>query len=219
MRRLRIVGIVVLTLTILFVNTCKSNTINIQPNYQYNKENTQINILITCIPTQPIKAYEFKIRFNASLLTAINVNEGDFFQDYMTFYNAGIINNTQGTIINIYDLIVGQGNITTTGTLVNITFTAKNQKGVSNIEIYDEGLCNETQYIPVETNNGALQIYGQYYPWDVNEDNHIDFIDISAVVSQYTVKCYPPGSNTSDIREDGVVNYLDVSILVYHYGE
>lgn len=218
MRRALTIIAIILLLTILFCNNCKGNTIKVLPTYQFNQENTQINIQITCTPTEPIKAYEFKIEFNPDLLEANNVSEGDFFEGYMTFFNAGIINNTAGNIINIYNLIVGQGNITTTGTLVNITFVSKNQTGVSPIHIYGYGITNETQYLPININDGALQIYGQYYPWDINEDNRINFRDISSMVAHYRETCIP-GSQPWDIIEDGVANYLDISILVYHYRE
>ena len=109
-----------------------------------------VEVLIKCHPTSPIKAFEFKVKFNSTLYRAEAVTEGDFFSGYQTFFNAGIIDNEAGTIINIYNLIVGQGNITKDGTLVKITFTCL-QVQSSPLVLYDVGLTNETQYINMTT--------------------------------------------------------------------
>jgi len=62
---------------------------------------------ITCNPSQPIKAFELKISFDPSLLQANSITEGAIFSGYSTFFNDGTIDNIAGTIINIYNLIIG----------------------------------------------------------------------------------------------------------------
>ena len=64
--------------------------------------------------------------------------EGDIFDDYTTFFNPGTIDNNAGTIVDIYDLIMGSGNVTDTGTFVTISFTAKDASGTSSLDIYDK---------------------------------------------------------------------------------
>ncbi|HVQ00730.1 MAG TPA: hypothetical protein VMT57_04375, partial [Candidatus Thermoplasmatota archaeon] len=75
---------------------------------------------MNCSPARPVKGFELKVAFNPTYLKVDNVTEGDFFQGYSTFFNNGTIDNQAGTIINVYDLIVGQGNVTTNGSLVMI---------------------------------------------------------------------------------------------------
>jgi hypothetical protein len=108
----------------------------------------QIVVSIDCHPSSPVKAYEFKVRFNQSLYRADNVSEGDFFDGYDTFFSGGIIDNVNGTIINVYDVILGKGNITDDGTLVKITFTCLDVQ-TSPLILYDVGVTNESQYINV----------------------------------------------------------------------
>ncbi|MBE3122067.1 MAG: hypothetical protein IMZ58_07680 [Thermoplasmata archaeon] len=115
---------------------------------------------ILCHPTEPIKGWELKVKFNKSLLSANFVYEGDFFDGYSTFAIPGIIDNTNGSIIDIYNLILGQGNVSSSGILVNINFTAVSE-GYAPIEIYDVGLCNETRYLLNTVNNGFVIVLAE----------------------------------------------------------
>jgi len=111
---------------------------------------------ILCTPGQMIKAFEFKLQFDPVLLQAHNVTEGDIFSGYPTFFNAGSINNTAGTIIDIYGLIVGNGTVSTPGTLVSVSFTAQAASGSSPVTLCDVGITNETTYIPIIVTNGTV---------------------------------------------------------------
>ena len=96
--------------------------ISISPASQLVSPAEDFTVSIYCVPGQPIKAYEFKLSFDSSIISANEVTEGDIFDGFSTFFNSGTINNTAGTIVNIYGLILGPGNITSPGTLVNISF-------------------------------------------------------------------------------------------------
>jgi hypothetical protein len=192
--------------------------LEVAPGYEFYQINSTFDVDIYCKPIEPVKAYEFKLSFDPTKLEAISVQEGDFFLGYATFFRPGIINNTAGTIINIYGLILGQGNISTPGVLVTVTFKALNDTGVSNITIYDDGICNETQYISYRKNDGKAQIYTGCPPWDVCEDGIINIIDVSVVVFYYGETCIP-GDAEWDICADGNCNIRDISIVISHYGE
>ena len=132
----------------------ESKTVNVGDSFSLN---------ITCHPTEPIKAWELKVSFDKSLLSANSVSEGNFFNAYWTFFVPGIIENENGTIINIYDLIIWNGNVSSSGILVSINFTAL-AEGNSVIELYDVGLCNETQYVVNTVNFGSVDIFGEPKP-------------------------------------------------------
>jgi len=123
---------------------------------------SNFSINVSCAPSRPVKGFEFRLSFNSTLLQANSVTEGDFFEGYATFFSPGIINNSEGTIINIYNLIVGKGNITHNGTLVTINFTAKDKIGASEINLHNVGLTNESTYIPVAVYNGSINIEEAY---------------------------------------------------------
>lgn len=114
-------------------------------------------VSISCQPDEPIKAFEFKLSFNPIIVQALLVEEGNIFSGYQTFFNKGIIDNTNGTINDIYNLIVGQGNVTHVGTFVDITFIAS-APGSTMLDMYDEGVTNETTYVDISVVDGNVVV-------------------------------------------------------------
>jgi len=119
---------------------------------------------ITCNPSQPIKAFEMKVSFDPSLLQANSVTEGTIFSGYSTFFNDGTIDNSAGTIINIYNLIIGPENVSNSGTLVTISFTAKTFSGTSTIDLYDVGVTDELGYVSITVSDAAVTVIGENQP-------------------------------------------------------
>ena len=119
---------------------------------------------ITCIPSQPIKSFEFKISFDPSLLQANSVTEGTIFSGHTTFFNDGTIDNSAGTIINIYNLIIGPENVSNPGTLVTISFTAKTFSGASTIDLYDVGVTDDLGYVSITVSDAAVTVIGENQP-------------------------------------------------------
>lgn len=154
------------------VRAAGSTSIRVNPANQTVSAGNTTSITIECVPGQPIKAFELKISFNPSLLRATSVVEGDFFAAYKnsnkTFFNQGIIDNVAGTIVNVYDLIVGPGNVSGAGSLVSINFTAKSVSGTSTLRLYDVRLTNESDYLTISVASGAVTITGGSSPPPVN---------------------------------------------------
>ena len=155
---------VVIMLTILLEITSvmgdpfSTTTVSIDPVSQAVGPDEIFTVGVYCVPGQPIKAFEFKLLFNASLIQANEVTEGDIFDGYSTFFNAGTINNSAGTIVDVYGLILGSGNVSDPGMLVNISFTAESNSGTSILALYDVGVTNETGYVPISLVNGTVQV-------------------------------------------------------------
>ena len=140
---------------------------------------------ILCTPGQMIKAFEFKLSYDPTLLQVTNVSEGTIFSGYTTFFNAGIINNTAGTIIDIYGLIVGNGTVSDPGTLVSVSFTAQAASGSSLISLFDVGVTNETTYIPITVTNGTVLL--REFTLDVTIDGS------GSVIKNPDLASYPYG--------------------------
>jgi len=113
---------------------------------------------VACTPGQLIKSYELRVSFNPTLLLANLVTEGNIFNGYTTFFNAGTINNTAGAIVDIYGLIVGAGSVSTPGSLVSLSFTAKLASGTTTIGLSEVGVTNDTAYVPITVTNGTVTL-------------------------------------------------------------
>ena len=86
---------------------------------------------ISCTPINPIKAYELEIVYDPSLIQINSISEGDIFKDYITFFNKGIIDNEKGIIYELYNVILGPGNVTSSGSLITVSGTALSNFGIS----------------------------------------------------------------------------------------
>ncbi|VVB62043.1 PKD domain protein [uncultured archaeon] len=150
--------IILLGALIMPVHAAGSTTVKVDPLSQSISSGSTFTISIACVPSQTIKSFELQVVFNPSLLKANSVAKGNIFKSSSTFFNAGSIDNTKGTITNIYDVILGTGSTSSSGTLVTISFTAKSTSGTSSINLKNVGITNNLGYIPITITNGSVQI-------------------------------------------------------------
>lgn len=136
----------------------EGTTVSVSPELITVSPNETFSFSILCSPNQPIKSYELSFSFDENLLSVNSVSEGDIFEGYSTFFNDGTIDNSNGEVNQIYGLIIGSGNVTETGSLVDISCTAKNSVGISDITLFNVGITNETKYIQVSLVNGSVSI-------------------------------------------------------------
>jgi PKD repeat protein len=156
-----IVLLVLYASTISISSASESTVITILPENQTIYPGNTINISLNCSTQQPIKAFQFDLSFNPKLLQVTKVTEGNFFEGYLTFFNAGTINNDIGMITNIYSLILGLGNVTKTGTFVSVNFTAKSASGNSIFTLLNLNVTNEEAVpIPVQVITTRVTVIG-----------------------------------------------------------
>ena len=132
--------------------------VSVSPASQLVGASEDFSISIYCEPGQPIKAFEFKLSFDETLVTAIDVSEGGIFNGFTTFFSSGTIDNSSGTIINVFGLILGAGNTSGTGSLAIINFTSKSTTGLASLNLYEVGVTNETEYVSIGLTNGSVQV-------------------------------------------------------------
>jgi len=154
--------VTLLCLNTLIISVCAQavSLVYIDPANKTVTAGQTFTVAISCVPAQLIKSFELKLSFDASLLQANSVTEGNIFQGHTTFFNKGTINNNNGTIINIYDMILGAGTVSNTGTFIIISFTTKSTPGTSILNLYDVGVTNEVGYIPITIQSGNIAIQG-----------------------------------------------------------
>ena len=81
----------------------------------------------------PIAGAQMNIGFNKSLFKVNSITEGNFFNrnGASTFFNAGTINNSAGTVNNIFNAIIGTNNVFIPGTFIVVNMAATGSKGAS----------------------------------------------------------------------------------------
>jgi parallel beta-helix repeat protein len=163
-----------------FGNTYKDTIISVYPPNQTVVCGENFTISVYFASGQPMKGWESRLSFNASLIKVNAVTEGDFFDGYTTFFNPGTVNNTDGTIVTLYDFIVGSGNVSDPGMFITISCTAGSIPGNTSLDLYDVGICNETSYVPLTVCNGYVTVaqnnppYTPSNPFPVNGTTKIN---------------------------------------------
>lgn len=149
------------------------------PSPKYAGPSDTFTLNIDCTPNAgAVKSWEFFVHFTPSKLKANSVTVGNFFSGYQQMFSGAIIDNTIGEIYGgvtngvryrMYNLIVGQGSVSSPGTFISISFTGKGVGGSSVVRVDEVGVTNENAYLPVHVNNGTVRLYeniGTYTEYD-----------------------------------------------------
>ena len=113
---------------------------------------------VICTPSQPIKSYELCFSFDPSLLQVNSISEGTILDEYDTYFSSGSIDNENGQVTNIFNLIIGSGNTSNPGSLISIEATALQTLGISPIHLYNVGVTDELSYLPTILHDGSICI-------------------------------------------------------------
>lgn len=113
-------------------------------------ENFSVTVMLQ--PTQPVKSYEFRLSY-PSFVTLLNITNGDFFQGHQIFGSTG--RRYDGIVTELYALILGQGNVSSNGSLRVFWFHADNP-GNGDFRLYNAGITNETMYLSLSTVNASV---------------------------------------------------------------
>jgi len=117
---------------------------------------TVFSVNITCVPSEPVKAFEFKIRY-PSFLSLVSVDTGGFFTGFITFQATGKHDHSLHLIKDVYGLVIGKGNVSRPGVLIILWFHA-DSAGNGTISLYDAGVTNETRYLSLMVVNGTISV-------------------------------------------------------------
>ncbi len=162
MRCRQYITVVLLSFFVFAINVSAVSPVEVtvNPASQVIKKGQEITINISIDPVNsPITAAQFNMLFNSSLIEVKNVTEGDLYSQNGadTIFNSGILNNTEGTLINVWGLIITPGaNVTTKGDLATITIYAKDA-GVSLINLTSVIVSDpDSQAAQVNITNGSI---------------------------------------------------------------
>lgn len=202
---------IIASVVLLGTSIVTATTVNFIPPTEPIWEGDMFSVTIQCSPSEPMKAWETKILFNPQQLQVTEVTEGDIFNGYQTFFNAGETDNQNGEITKLYDLIVGQGNVTSVGSFVVIKFIAIGV-GTSQIELANTGVTNETQYLDIETINTSFIVHSFF---DIDGNGVINLLDLVTISNHYG-ETGDGGWIPQDVDKDGRIKVIDLVLVSNH---
>lgn len=212
---------IILIFVVVLVGGAGATVVDIAPPKETIQNGEQIYIPIRCTPSEPVAAIECIITYDPTVLSVENVSEGDFFQELDTFFSPTCsIDQTNGTITDIYILRLGPENMNQSGDVFILNVTGASQIGSTTIAFDMIGVTNDSTYIPHTTSNALITVYNTTYPrWDINQDAQVDAADISLLVSHYGETIDDPETELWDVIIDGQCNAQDISLVISKYGE
>jgi hypothetical protein len=169
------------------------------------------DVAIVVDPAVDIIGMSFDLSFDATLLQANSVMEGDLLnQGCGTIFLPGTINNTTGTITGVAGSTTYACTVSSPGTFANINFTARNVSGTSFIDMSSVAV-SDVNALPVSTSviNGGVSI-SQH--GDINGDGHIDLFDLVRIGLHWG-ETGTPGWIPEDVTPDGIIDLFDLVII------
>jgi hypothetical protein len=108
-----------------------------------------------------ISGAQFNLAYNRSILNVNSITEGNIFKQNgtSTFFNSGTINNSIGTVENIFGVILGPYNISNSGTFISVNITAIGSSGSTGINLSNIIISSpEGIALPLNIANGSILI-------------------------------------------------------------
>ena len=176
-----------------------------------------IEVAISINPKEAIAGAQFDMSFDPSMLSVDWMAEGDLFSEYDTYFNPGVIDNTNGTLKNVISLITTPGGSTTNqGNIAIVAIRAKTIPGETPLNLSNV-IVGRPDATPIDVTiiNTTVTIY-RHDRWDVNWDDRVNILDL-ILIGQWWDETGTPCWVSADVNCDGVINILDMVLVGQHW--
>jgi len=167
-------------------------------------------------PDTDIAGAQFGLSFDASILQANSVTEGNLFSQggASTFFMPGTINNGAGTITNVAGATAIPGaSVSQSGTLATVSFTAT-AVGTSALHFGKVIVGNlQGQAVAITVSDGSVTVCPD---WDVNLDLSGNVLDM-ILMGQHWGETGAAHWIREDVNRDGAINVLDMILIGQHW--
>ncbi len=121
-------------------------------------ETFDLTVLIDPMGTY-IAGARLDIAFNRDIIKVNRITEGNLFKqnNANTFFNSGVVNDSEGTVTNIYGVIIENSNVSNPGIFITINLTMINSSGSSGINLLNVEITDPNgSFIEVNVTNGTI---------------------------------------------------------------
>jgi Cohesin domain len=168
-------------------------------------------------PDTDIAGAQFNLSFNASVVMANTVTEGNLFSQggASTFFMSGTINNVAGTITNVAGATAIPGaSVSQSGTFATVTFTAGTGVGTSALHFGKVVVGNlQGQAVAITVSDGSVTVCPD---WDVNLDLRVNVLDMILPGQQWGQSGAAHWIR-EDVNRDGAIDVLDMILIGQHW--
>jgi len=158
---MRIIKIILSTLIMAFIiGSSSAAYVTVFPSNQTFAPGENFEL---AVPIDPMGAYiagaKLSLAFNRDLLKVNTISQGNLLKQNgaNTFFNSGVVNNSEGTVTNIFGIILGNTNVSNPGTFILINLTVINSSGSSGINLSNVEICDPKGFLmAVNVTNGTV---------------------------------------------------------------
>lgn len=123
--------------------------------------NEKFKLSVCIAPTSEITGAQLNLLFDSSMLSATSVTEGNLFKQNgaYTIFSGGIIDNSAGTVKDIYGFILGTSNVSSPGTFATVNLTAGNKTGITEFNLSNLIISDaNSKSVPYTVANASILI-------------------------------------------------------------
>lgn len=170
----------------------------------------QLMITVEIANGKGIAGYQGTLQFDSSALRFMSLTHGTFLSGKVQPI-ATIVEEDQLTFAQIS---IDTPSESSDGTLVTIVFEVVFAD--ASTLILSDVIASEYGGIPLQVTIENAQILAPPRPWDVNDDNRVNILDLTYVASYFGDANAP---SNADVNGDGNINILDLTLIARHFGE
>jgi hypothetical protein len=188
--------------------------VSVSPSTQNVAEGETFTIDVTIDPNTSIAGAQFDLSFDASLVSADSVIEGDLLKQggASAYFSPGAIDNTAGTMTDVAGAITTPGaTVSSPGVFATIRMTAKTVDGTSLLDLSSVIVGDINGTAVLTTVNDGSVIIGAICG-DLNRDGEITTTD--AVIVLEIAAGSRPNDSAADVSGDGRVTPLDALMIM-----
>jgi len=143
--------------------------VSISPSAQTVEKGETFTISVYVEPAEDIMGVSFDyLYFDPTLIHANSVTEGNLFDPHPTLFNAGIIDNVNGKITDVYGSTALVQTVNETGYFCNISFTAQQQLGTSDLDLDGVAVSDAAgNPVPIAVNDGEVTVWEYFEYFDL----------------------------------------------------
>ncbi len=167
-------------------------------------------ITIDIADGEDIAGYQGTLNFDPTALRFVSLTHGTILTGQVQPI-ATIVEENQLTFAQIS---IDTPSETGEGTLVTITFEVV--KPDASTLILSDVIISLFGAVPLQVSIENAQILAPPRPWDVNDDNRVNILDLTYVASYFGDANAP---SNADVNGDGNINILDLTLVASHFGE
>jgi len=200
------------------VALCQTTTISVDPpTITVAGESFTININVSSVVD--LYGWEFRLRWNSTLLDVASVTEGTFLKQVGDTFFANKTDNAKGYVLVDCTLIGDISGVSGDGTLAVVEFYIENN-GETILDLYDSTLVSSLEQPIIHQSTDGYGYFSYVLLGDTNDDGIVDIYDVVTVAIAFGSK--PGDSNwnpEADVAEPyGEIDIFDVVAVTTNFG-